>query len=242
MIKICDANEIMNSSNSSFRVGEVKREIRTCVLYAWILINHYRLRDYILKNKLSREELSKPLPFYVNIIDADNDHVYMREIDGETSFVYTKIYAEYKLRREVLFIDQRVCGLTLNDLKIFVFNKNCKKNLQSRLMSNSSRTEEKTSDIIKQLRRDSTVSVISNNKDIDLIQKGIYADTIFKVTYAGRDNKNVEWLYPYPITDADKEILKYDAIKLIGSLQTEVKKYVGGIDPKELSDAFKFRR
>lgn len=242
MAKIYDESEVISASNSSSLANEIKKEIRTCVPYAWILINHYRLRDYIEKNKLSKKELSKPLPFYVEILDTDHHHVKVREVEGRTSFVYSKVYAEYKLRREVLFIDRRVCGLTLNDLKIFVFNKNCKKNLQSRLMSNSGTTEEKTSDVIKQLRKDSKASVISNNKDLDLIKKGIYAETIFKVEYAGRDPKNVEWLYPYPVTDADKEVLKYDAIKLIGSLQVEVKKYVGGIDPNELSEAYKYRR
>lgn len=241
MIKIHDANEVMKAGNNSFLSSEIKKELRTCVPYAWILINHYRLRDYIKKNKLSKEDLSKPLPFYVQILDADHTHVFLKEVEGETNFVYTKIYAEYKLRREVLFIDNKVCGLTLNDLKIFVFNKNCKKNLQSRLMSNSSRTEEKTSEIIKELRANSNASVIANNKDIDLIQKGVYAETVFKVEYAGKDRKKVEWLYPYPKTDADKEALKYDAIKLIGSLQTEVKKYSGGVDISELSDAYKHR-
>lgn len=241
MAKIYDADEVMSASNNKSLISEIKREISTCVPYAWILINHYRLRDYIKNKKLSKEELSNPLPFYVEILDTDHQHVFLKEVEGETSFVYTKIYAEYKLRREVLFIHRRVCGLTLNDLKIFVFNKNCKKNLQSRLMSNSSRTESKTSEIIKELRSNNSASVIANNKDIDLIKKGVYAETVFRVVYAGRDPKKVEWLYPYPTTDADKEILKYDAIKLLGSLQTEVKKYVGGIDSKELSDAFKYR-
>lgn len=243
MAEIYNRDEVLRISNNSNMEDELLDEVIKCVPYAWILINHYRLRNFIDNKKLSKKDLSEPMPFFVEILDFKHPHVRGQyiHIGGTKKHFYKKMYADKISRRDILFINKHICGYSLEDLKMFVFNKNCKKNIASRLMSDVGRTGDKSSAIIKDLANDKSAAVIRNSKDRSLIEKGVYAETIFKIEYAGTDTKKVEWLYPYPKTDEDIERLTKDTLDLLDSFKIKVSQYADEVDKFELNDAFKNR-
>ena len=73
-----------------------------------------------------------------------------------------------------------------------------------------------------EINKDKNASVIRNSSEVDHVLKNIYAETIFRLIYAGKEENKPEWFYPYPLTAIDKEVLKNDTLKVMQSMQRQV--------------------
>lgn len=219
IMELYNEQEARNITNNTIS-GLIADEMIKCVPYAWILINHYQLRKYIKNNKLSDAQLEKIIiPFEVEIRDKTHPHVYIKH-DTQRS-CYAKQIAKYKQpTKKIEFEDGEVIYLNLNEIATLVFNKSCTLNYKTRVLSDSTR-KEKTSSIILDLHKDKHASVIRNCSEVDFVMKNIYAETVFRLIYIGKEENKPEWLYPYPKTAVDIELLKQDTLRVIQSMQRQ---------------------
>lgn len=219
-MEIFNEEEIRYQSNNEMS-NQLIEESKKCVPYSWILINHYQLRKYISDNKMSEAAMKKEvIPFEVEILDKDHPHVF---IDTHTrDMFYRKDIASYRDVKSLIFIDRQPIYLNLYELAKIVFNKSCTLNLKTRMRSDANIKERSSSSIMLELKNNSKASVIRNSTEVDMILKNVYAETVYKLVYVGKEDKRPSWLYPYPETTVDREVLKTDALKVIQSLQREV--------------------
>lgn len=220
--------------------SSIKEEAIKCVPYAYIFMNHYRIRKYIEDNKLTESALDKIIiPFEVEILDHQHPHV---EYEDETSnVVYKKMLNSYRNSKLLEFRHNDTIFLSLKELRDIVFNKSCSKKINTRLLSDT-RAEANSSEVILALLSDKTAEVIKNSSDLDFISKGVYAETIYKLRYIGKDENKPEWLYEYRNNPAGLMLMKNDCYNLISSFQRVIsKKKVNGLMDL-IDDSYRSRR
>ena len=220
-MELYDEKEAKHITNNTIDQWLAEEKIK-CVPYSWILINHYQLKKYIIDKKFSEKQLEKEIiPFQVEIRDRTHPHVKIKEETQRAC--YRKQIAQYNQPiKTIEFEDGELVYLNLNEILTLVFNKSCTLNYKTRMLSDSSRREKSSSSIILDLNKDKNASVIRNSSEVDNVLKNIYAETIFRLIYAGKEENKPEWFYPYPLTAVDKEFLKNDTLKVMQSMQRQV--------------------